>query len=173
MRVVCFYTELAPAAEAALAAFAPDAELVHTPADDIWAMGRELRARWTGEDDLVVIEGDKEIHAGVLPSFTACGRDWCSFGSLTSGPGTRYTNIGLGCARFAASVQRAVTAAALQTRDNPAWPLCHLCGGAGCWRYLDIRVATVLFRRAYILHDHGEIAHHHPRLKILEPGGQR
>lgn len=166
-RVCCFYTELHPLTRAALDRFAPQAELVHTPAGDIYAYGRELAARWTGESDLIVTEGDKEIHGGCLPSFEQCSRPWCAFGSLTSGPRPMYTNIGLTCARFAARLQRDVPARAFGGPDDPRKPLCWLCGGRGCYLRLDGRIAAALWCRAYILHDHGEIAHHHPRLKII------
>lgn len=171
-RVVCFYTDLHPLAAAALAEHAPGAELVETPKADTHAYYRELEARWTGESDLICIEGDKEIHAGVLPSFDACPHQWCHFGSLTSGTGIhQYSNVGLGACRFRGELQRAVPFSAFDTPDDPRQAdICRLCNGAGgrCWMFLDLRMAAVLFRRAYVLCDHGEIPHHHPRLRLAQ-----
>src|SRR5271166_392986 len=78
MRVVCCYCNIKPQTAKALKLYAPECEYVDTSAT-IWDYGKAIASRWTGEDDLVIIEDDKEITAEVLPSFQSCGCLWCSY----------------------------------------------------------------------------------------------
>ena len=78
-RLCCFYTRLDPRAEAALIRYAPlaglDIEWVETPGLGT-AYAEELERRWTGEDDLIVVEQDKEIFPATLQDIASCFNLW-------------------------------------------------------------------------------------------------
>lgn len=162
MRVVCFYTELHPKTLESLTAYAPNAELVETPKGDPYAYVRELESRWTGDEDLVVVEHDKEITADTLPTFESCRLPWCIFDYyIYPEPQRRLARVGLGCARFTAACQRIVTVTEWMQPDSPEWKECYLCHGKGCWRYMDSRIASALEAEWLSPHVHGLVAHHH------------
>jgi hypothetical protein len=111
-RLCCFYTNLDPRAEDALKRFAPqaglDIEWVETPGPGM-VYADELEKRWTGEDDLIVVEQDKEIHAGTLPSIMTCANYWCACTYwLFPVPHTTLCTGGFGVTKFSAKVQRLV-----------------------------------------------------------------
>lgn len=145
----------------AITKFAPQAELVDT-SGSIYDYNEAIASRWTGESDLVVIEGDKEITAEVIPSFNDCDEPWCTF-KYKNLPGhlRMVVTIGLGCAKFSAELQREVGISEFICPDVP-WQPCRHCGNKGCWNQLDARMA-----RAFGNHDidfphvHGHVKHHH------------
>lgn len=156
MRVLCCYTKLHPAAAEALAEYAPDAELVDVSAST-FAYWHAIRERWTGEDDLVIVEQDNEIHAGVLPSFAGCAEPWCTFSYPIFRTQVALT-IGLGCTKISAAAQRMVSAQEIAE----GFALCDACKGQGCWWHLDARIAeTLKYRCGLKQHIHGQVAHHH------------
>lgn len=61
-------------------------------------------ALWAACEDVVVVEHDIEIHAGVLEGFAACPNPWCSFGY-------RYAHFGVyhgtGCVRIRSTLMTA------------------------------------------------------------------
>ena len=69
---------LYPSAARALARYAPGAELVDVSGDD-YGYWKQIRRRWTGQADLILVEQDVEITAAVLPAFDACPGLWCTF----------------------------------------------------------------------------------------------
>jgi hypothetical protein len=165
VRVLCCYTELHPDTRAALAALAPHAELVDVSGGD-YAYWRAFTERWTGDDDLLNVEQDIEIHDTVIPQLEACGEPWCTFAYRLWRPDAWCYNA-LGCTRFSAALQREVTPGEIQQVQaqwlapaevpsgiayNPAvMPLtveaqCR-CGGRGtppCWRHMDMMIADTL-----------------------------
>lgn len=119
-RIACFYVTLHPAAAASHPA---GTELVPVSPADEHAYWRGLRARWDGTGDLLVLEQDIEIHAGVTAQLADCPSPWCTFPYLphswgnprldVTGNADRAAAAGalcrsLGCARFTAALQRAV-----------------------------------------------------------------
>lgn len=108
MRLACFYTNLDPRVSEALRKYAPlDIEWVETPGSLAYA--RELEKRWTGEDDLILVEQDKEIFPGTLPDIMACGELWCTCTYwLFPVPHTTLCLGGFGVTKFSAAVQRLV-----------------------------------------------------------------
>ena len=139
MKPLCCYANLHPATKAALAAFAPDAEMADTSAS-IYAYWEAISSRWTGADDLLIIEQDIEIHAGVLPGLAACPRPWCVYPYQIHDRGT-LLDFGLGCTRFRAGAQQAVSTGAIQSQPGE----CSECHGApGCWRHLDCKITWAM-----------------------------
>lgn len=116
----------------------------------------ELRRRWTGEDDLMIVEQDNVITSEVIPSFSECDEPWCSYSYLGppgmdvdgSGEG-RILRKSLGCTRFGAQLMKDVPAETISGNDYFAW---HL---------LDMRVSSMLEIRGYSPHVHGTIKHAH------------
>lgn len=157
MKVVCFYADLHPAAAKALATYAPQAELAETPRDDDSSYVRALGERWNLGNDLLIIEQDIEIGAGMIESLEECPQDWCCYAfSIFSPP--ILVEFGLGCTKFSAAAQRIADLAAIRA-DFADCPECH---GTGCGnRHLDVSIARVLARAGFSPHNHGEVAHHH------------
>ena len=105
MRVIfCYSSNPHPKALEAIAKFAPDAELVKTPG--LFGYNEAIASRW-GKDDLIVIEGDKEVTAEVIPSFASCDEPWCTYAYYNyPEPYQAYCSVGLGCAKFSVELQR-------------------------------------------------------------------
>jgi hypothetical protein len=163
MRVLCAYTDLNPATEAALRKYAPGTDFIDVSGDD-YAYWAAICERWTGQDDLLVVEHDIEIHDQVIPQMQACAEPWCSFAYRLWRPDAWCHNA-LGCTRFSAALQRSVSTVEIeqiQARWMIAAPtpkgvgysagiiaegeLC-LCSGAGsppCWRHIDYKIADTL-----------------------------
>lgn len=161
MRVICCYSSsVKPETEQSLSLYAPDTEYVQTKG--LFAYPQAIRERWTGEDDLIVIEGDKEIYADTLPSFAACNKLWCTTKCVTlPAPYTRVTVNSLACAKFSAEVQRIVDPSAFDCPD-PFWAPCRRCDSKGCWNQLDTRLAIAITPHANGMpHVHGMVGHHH------------
>lgn len=164
MRVLCCYAALYDQTREALAKYAPDAELVDVSGDD-YAYWRAICERWTGEDDLLIVEQDIEIHDQVIPEMRACDRDWCTYAYRLWRPDAWCFNA-LGCTRFSASLQRKVSPAEIEqvqvlwlvagpARGNNVEykpetmgeGLSCGCGGRGsppCWRHIDFKIADTL-----------------------------
>lgn len=122
---------------------------------DMTAYWRLLAAAWREPGDLVVIEHDIGIHAGVIPGFAACPEPFC---------GHEYPlHLGvmracLGCTRFTAALKEAepdlleavgeVTGDGLPAKD---------------WRRLDVRIGDELKRRGYAMHVHEPAVRHYHR----------
>ena len=182
MRVLCAYSNLRPRTRKALEQYAPQADFVDVSGDDL-AYWRAICERWTGEDDLLVVEHDIEIHDQVIPEFEACGEPWCSFAYKLWEPDVWCYNA-LGCTKFSAALQREVSTGEIQqiqaqwlapslnaagdVEYNPeimpatADAQCR-CGGKGsppCWRHIDMKIADTLEGRGplqrgpYLAHVH-------------------
>lgn len=138
--VLCAYTSLDPRTRKALEEYAPGTEFVETPAGDDFAYWRALAARWTGDNDLVVIEHDIEIGPDTIASFQACPEPWCVYAYQLFGS-TSYAG-GLGCVKFSAALQR------------QRWPVPR-----SHWKPFDFVVARWLGAGGYRPHVHGEVVH--------------
>jgi hypothetical protein len=163
MRVFCCYTgTIHPKAAEALKRFAPDCEYVETLG--LYGYNEALASLWTGESDLLIIEGDKEITAEVLPSMESCTRHWCTYQyDIFPPPCTRKAYNGLGCTKYSARVQQVVHPSEWM-ETGATWEPCRRCGGKGCYRYIDSRINRAIernWRLGVQPHIHGEILHHH------------
>jgi hypothetical protein len=153
--VLAPYSELRhPEAHSALLSHAPQAIAVDTSATvyDYW---NALSQRWTGEDDLLVIEHDIEITFDTIPSFANCSQPWCTYWYHWC-PAMRVMDS-LGCTRFSAALQKAVPMPAIQV----------------AWYEIDAVVSTRLKSLDYSAHVHGEVKHYHEYEHIwLDPPGK-
>lgn len=160
MRIICCYTQMDYRSWLALVSYAPKVVFVDTSAS-IYDYGNAIAEYWDGAEDLVVIEGDKEITSEVIPSFATCEQPWCAYSYTVSLAGLqKQTSIGLGCTKYSASLQRLVSCADFGS-DDPLWPSCPFCDGRGCWLYLDARIARAIRYHDIDVHRHGSITHHH------------
>lgn len=163
MQVRCFYVKLYPETARSLRLNCPPRwlKLINTSADN-YAYWDALKQYWTGEDDLVVIEQDLEIHNDVLPSFIKCHEHWCSFCYfLRVGVTAAALGESLGCTKFSAELQRAVPAEVIADKHH--------------WQGLDITMGLAIRAHAGHLlppnvqrmggemhaHVHGRINHYH------------
>jgi hypothetical protein len=185
MRVLCAYADLYDDTRRALEKYAPGTEFVDVSGDD-YAYWRAICERWTGEDDLLIVEQDIEIHETVIPQMAGCERDWCTFAYRLWRPDAWCFNA-LGCTRFSAALQRAVSPAEIEqvqvmwlvagteggnvqyTPEVMGEGLGCGCGGRGsppCWRHIDFKIADTLEGRLghepYATHVHTPPVTHLP-----------
>jgi hypothetical protein len=164
--IICYFWSAEwPEARRLLAEHAPDAESVWTGGDD-YHYWRETAARW-GHDDLVTIEQDNGIHAGVIPGFEACPEPWCSFGYEIGGS---LCVLGGGCRKLSLDLQKQVSLADIlyPVRDIGECPDC----AALCWRHMDTRISAALQRAGCTVHVH-EPPIRHLRAELGLPQGHR
>lgn len=166
-RVLCCYTPRQPRDDgryhlhssqpdglASVRLHAPQAELVDVTGDE-YAYWREIRARWQGTEDLIVIEHDIQVGPGTVASLEGCDRAWCCFAYDIFG--CKRLDTALGCTRFSAALQRTVSLSKVEDLFSG----CASCQGRGCWWHLDNYLATVLLRDGFSPHVHGDVAHLH------------
>ena len=154
-RVLCCTAGPHPGAMAALTAHVPQAEVIDVTGDS-YAYWREIRSRWSGDHDLIIIEQDIEVGPGTVASLEECDQDWCVFAYPIFRRKVRL-RVGLGCTKVSAAAQRAVSA-----RDiAEGFALCRDCKGQGCWWHLDGRISALLKKAGYAPHVHGDVTHHH------------
>jgi hypothetical protein len=159
LKVVVFFTSLHPATEWSVNRHAPGAIFEDTSEND-FAYWRAIKKHWTGDEDLVVIEQDIEIHEDVIPSFIKCYEPWCVFVYEMGAPQC-WLNESFGCTKFSAKLQRAVPAA-------------DICDGDHVWAGLDIALSQKLKQHTNVFapyakrqnalctsHIHGHLRHHH------------
>lgn len=158
--IYCYASDPPEVCVEAIKKFVPQAEFVKT--EGLFGYGEAIASRWTGEADLIVIEGDKEIHAEVIPSFEKCPEPWCTFGCKSFPPPYRVTiDYGLSCAKFSADLQSQVDPSEFICEDVP-WQPCRHCGNRGCWNQLDVRMGRAFENHGVDFpHVHGHIKHHH------------
>ena len=156
-----------PDALAALEKHAPAAELADVSGDD-FGYWREIRARWQGTDDLIIIEQDIEIGPDTVRSLEGCPEDWCCFAYPIFQTKVRLKN-GLGCTKFSAKAQQAVTA----RKIAEGFALCATCKGQGCWWHLDGRISSLLKREGLQPHVHGNVTHLHDYGTFVPPPAGR
>lgn len=122
------------------------------PADDA-AYWRLLAEQWRQPGDLIVVEQDIGLRAGVVQGLTACREPWCGHPY----PIGRQLLVCLGCTRFTAELKAA---------EPDLLDAVGLVGNDGLpakdWRRLDVRLADELRRRGYTVHEHAPaVAHYH------------
>ena len=144
--IVCPFTKLHPKTKEALNRFAPDAHFVDV-SDCPSAYWEVLYEAWWGEEDLIIVEHDIEIHSSVLSTFESCTEPFCSFPYRGGNQGP--LERGLGCVRFSTELQRAVPGLPLQFKH---------CS----WMRLDSEVHEFLAEKKFGPHYHRpEVLHHH------------
>ena len=166
-RILCCYTRGDPVNDGrfhvhnsrteamdSIRAHAPQADLIDVTGDDL-AYWREIRARWDGTDDLVIVEHDIQIGPDTIGSLVSCDKPWCVFAYDIFGV-KRITNA-LGCTRFSAELQRAVPLELVEKR----FEVCGNCDGKGCWWHIDAALADELENAGFASHVHGDIPHLH------------
>ena len=140
---------------AALAEYAPQAELVDVTGDN-YAYWNAIRERWTGVRDLIIIEQDIEIGPHTVGVMERCKQDWCCHAYPIFRTRVRL-RVGLGCIKISAVAQRKIPV----EKIAEGFDKCASCRGEGCWWHLDGRVAHMLKRAGYFPHVHGDVTHHH------------
>ena len=161
-RLLCLYgatypvpATLDPRAKAALERYAPLAGLTIEWADtsaSLQAYADELDKRWTGDEDLILVEQDKEIFLGTLPDLLPCDQPWCGYTYWCKPvPYTSAATGGFGVTRFSAQVQRWVPVSAFRGETQIG---------------IDRRFHDYLLKNhGTICHLHGHVVHHH----VYEP----
>ncbi len=136
--------------------YAPQAEIVDVSSDN-FAYWREIRARWRGTEDLVLIEQDIEIVPGGVEEMLACEHDWCCY-AYTIFRTRQRLRYGLGFTKFSARAQQLVNARLIAE----GFALCNFCQGRGCWNHLDGRISELLRNVGKLKpHVHGDVKHLH------------
>lgn len=158
MRIVCLYNQLHPLTVKSIAAHAPDAEFVDTSGSDT-AYWEAIAARWMGEDDLMLIEHDVEIHAQVIPQFDSCPELWCHFPYPYRGG---LTTMATGCTRYRAALQRRI--AVEEILAAPSYR-----GIPGHWEFMDVTIATAFSRKGVEVCDHSPPVGHRGQYMLCLP----
>jgi hypothetical protein len=135
-----------PRARAWLWVCAPQAEYIDVSGGD-FAYWHEIRARWDGTDDLVIVEQDNQISQNVIPGFEACDQPWCLY-AYQGWSASVMLDQSLGCTRFSAQLQRDV-------------PFRDFSQASVKWDVIDRVISGCLKSREYEPHVHGVIKHHH------------
>lgn len=149
------YTRLHPATARLANRHAKGHTRVRLDPADMAAYFELLAVAWREPGDLILVEHDIGIHAGVVPGFTACREPWCGHAY----PLDRGVMLAcLGATRFAEGLKEAepdllevvgkVTGDGLPAKD---------------WRRLDVRLGDELKRRGYSLHVHPKPVKHYHR----------
>jgi hypothetical protein len=159
--IFCYVNKPHPLVAKAVEEFAPDAEWIKNNHHRSYAVA--LTARWDTGEDIVIIEGDKEITPEVIPSFTSCTEPWCTFAYYNyPEPHQQLITVGLGCTKYTAELQSQIPTDEIYCK-HPATLPCPDCNGDGCWRYMDTRISFAILNRCIVFapHVHGRINHHH------------
>jgi len=163
MRVVCPFTRIHPLTDAALQAHAPHAERIRIPENDLVAYCKLLTERWALVEDLLVVEQDIEIRAGLIEEAEQCTEGWwCCWPYMGQGwsnpSGDALIYESLGCTKFSAELMRAepdllmVAGSIRHSKDMPP----------GDWHRLDVSISPTLKQRGYTPHRHmPPVIHHH------------
>lgn len=161
-RLLCMYGATYPApatldlrVRVSLEKYAPQAgleiEWINTQ-PDLQIYADELEKRWTGDEDIIIVEQDKEVHASCFPSMLACDQLWCGYTFWQNpDPHTVLVLGGFGVTKFSKEVQRLIPVAAFRGETQVG---------------IDRRFYDILLREhGAVCHLHGHVVHHH----VYEP----
>jgi hypothetical protein len=137
-----------------------DVEWAELDSNHPGSYARLLVEVWAEPGDLLIIEHDIGIRAGVIEELLACTQSWCGF-PYTIG---EQLLVCLGCTRFTAHLKASLPglmaeAAAIGSEQDG--------GGvaAGDWRRMDVRIAACLEKLGHQRHPHLPAVdhfHHYP-----------
>ncbi len=146
------YTRLHPATARLLNRHAPGYVRVRLdPGDDTayWAL---LAKTWREPGDLLIVEQDVGIRAGVVEELAACREPWCGFPYPI---GARLL-VCLGCTRFTAELKAAEPDLLDAVGEDATGGL-----PARVWQRLDVRILDHLRERGYTQHRHDSPMRHY------------
>lgn len=150
--IVLPYTRLHPTTARLANRHAPGHTRVRIdPADDE-AYWRLLARLWREPDDLLVVEQDIGLKAGIVESLTACREPWCG----APYPIGEQLLVCLGCTRFTAELKTAEPDLLDAVGEDGTGGL-----PARVWQRLDVRILDHLHARGYKQHEHEPVAHYH------------
>jgi hypothetical protein len=152
------YTKQHPEARSLLERHAPeDITWARIDENDVTGYARLLVEAWAQPGDLVIVEHDIGVHAGVFDGFQTCGQPWCGHPYRI---GDRML-VCLGCTRFTAHLKASLpnlmaeAAAVGSEQDGGGVP-------AGDWRRLDVRIGALLESHGHQRHPHQPaVTHYH------------
>lgn len=147
------FTRLHPATARLLNRHAPGHVRVRLdPADDgaYWAL---LAEAWREPGDLLIVEQDVGIRAGVVEELMSCREPWCGFPY----PIGAQLLVCLGCTRFTAELKAWEPDLLDAVGDDATGGL-----PARAWQRLDVRILDHLRARGYAQHRHEPpVSHFH------------
>lgn len=151
--IVVPYTRLHPVTARLLNRYAPGHERVRLDPGDVEAYWRRLARLWREPGDLLIVEQDIGIRAGVVESLGACREPWCGFAYPVAG----RVQVCLGCTRFTAGLKSTepdlLDAVGRDATGNLP---------PRVWQRLDVRILEHLRARGYRQHEHSpNVAHYH------------
>lgn len=147
------FTRLHPVTARLLNRYAPGHERARIDPADSEAYWRLLAEAWREPGDLLIVEQDVGIRAGVIEELSACREPWCGFPYAIGA----QLLVCLGCTRFTAEL-KAAEPDLLDAVGQDAT------GGlpARVWQRLDVRILDHLRARGHRQHEHHPgVAHYH------------
>jgi hypothetical protein len=116
--------------------YAPDAVVIPLTTADFRGWWREIKVYY-GVEDLITVEHDNILHAGVLPQFGACPELWCLFPYRHPGCGDGWMDSGVGCTRFRKEIVEFMPVSLVEAQGGS----CSRCEGVdpSCWIHVDGR----------------------------------
>jgi hypothetical protein len=151
------YTRLHPSTARLLNRHAPGYVRARIDPADVEGYWRLLAAVWREPGDLLIVEQDVGIRAGVVEGLSVCREPWCGFPTAIGD----QLLVCLGCTRFSAELKAAepdLLDAVGLIDDDAGTPPRH-------WRRLDVRILDELRRRGYEQHRHEPAVRHYHRYK--------
>lgn len=148
------YTRLHPATARLLNRHAPGHRRVRLDPADVTAYWALLAEQWRTPGDLLIVEQDIGIHAGVVPGLTACREPWCGHPY----PIGEQLLVCLGCTRFTAELKAAEPDLLDVVGEDGTGGL-----PARHWQRLDVRILDELRHRGYWQHRHDPPVRHYHR----------
>lgn len=152
--IIVPYTRLHPATGRLLKRHAPGHHRVRIDLADVTAYWRIVADQWRQPGDLLIVEQDIGIHAGVVDGLTRCREPWCGHPY----PIGEQLLVCLGCTRFTAELKAA---------EPDLLDMVGECADAGTpvrhWQRLDIRILDELRNRGYAQHVHEPPVRHYHR----------
>lgn len=147
------FTRLHPATARLLNRHAPGHARVRIDPRDVEAYWRIVADAWRQPGDLLIVEQDIGIHAGVIEGLTACREPWCGHPYLIG----EQLLMCLGCTRFTAELKTAEPDLLDVIGEDATGGL-----PARHWQRLDVRILDHLRDRGYAQHVHQPpVAHYH------------
>lgn len=152
MIVLHLYQHLHPQVARKLLHLWPEAKIINAGHYDTenW----DVIKKYWGEDDIVLIEQHKILHAEVFNDFLKCPRPYCLNPHELEVHGN-WARRSIGCVRWRKELQQRVTAADVEAEHDWLVEAYGNCDATGvCWRHTEFAILQAAEKKGYRVHEH-------------------